>query len=359
MTKHPGLWTLSCLLMACFSLLACDKQDNSAAPSTTALRPVKTLVIASRLEPEWRELPGVVDAFKKAELSFSIAGKLTKLNKQEGDVVEQGQALAILDQTELKTLVIARQADYEKAKADFNRAKLLIDKNHISKSDYDQLRAQYESARANLSIAKQNLDNSVLKAVFSGRIAKRHVDNFEEVAAKQSIYTLHDTRQLLIEINVPESAMIRVRENKNRKIYATFSAIPNKLFPLKLHEVSTQAESGTNTYRVTFSMPEIKDANILPGMSAMVKVDRSSVDSDHPIVAIIPAIAVLSDQDGPFVYLVNSSDGRTGTVEKHAVTTGKLTNLGLEITQGLNPGDRVVVGGVSKMHQGLSVALMP
>lgn len=337
-------------------LLACDNQSNDVQ-TEERLRPVKTIIIGNNADSEWREFPGVVDALQKAELSFSVSGKLAKLSAKEGDAISAGQELAKLDQSEFETKLLSKQADYNKAKADFNRAENLIKKQHISRSDYDKLKAQYETANANLAIAKQNLGNTVLRAAFSGFIAKRHVDNFEEVSAKQPIYSIQDTSQYLVKMDVPESVMIKVKRDKERKIYAIFESVSDKKIPLVFHEVSTEADKSTNTYQVTFLMSAVEGLNVLPGMSVIIRGEKLSTDTVNKLIAVVPAEVVMQDQQGRYVYVVKPTTDGVGEIKRKNITIGKMTNTGLEIISGLDNGDQVVTAGMSKIYPGLRVKL--
>ena len=346
---------ISFLILLVFLLPACDRSTEPVAKPP--LRFVKTEKVTTPGTNTWREFPGVVEAAQKADLGFRVAGKLNKMLVKEGDIVTSNQLLAQLNTTDFDIQLKSRQAEFDQADADFKRGKNLVEKGLISRSDFDKLKAQDESAKAGLAAAKQNLEYASLRAPFSGRIAKRHVDNFEEVSAKQTVYTLQDLSSMSIKINIPESVMILVRKGANPEVYATFDKIPDRQFPLSLKEVSTQANESTNTYEVTLSMPVIEGFNVLPGMSVTVRGKPENGNVAESNVIHVPAQAVLEDAEGRYVYVVKVVDSNKGQVEKRMVTTGKLSNLGLAISSGLNTGELIVTAGMSKMHSGLEVRL--
>ncbi|GGC00738.1 hemolysin secretion protein D [Marinobacterium zhoushanense] len=355
--KSLGL-LLSAVFLALPLLSGCsDDSDKSEVSGPPPLRPVKTLVVQAPQQGRWRELPGVVKASREVELAFRVSGKLEQLPVKEGDRVQEKQLLAQLDATDFNIQLNARLAEYDQALADFERGQTLVQKNLIARADFDKLKAQYESAKAALESARQNVEYTSLRAPFAGRVAKRNVESFEELAAGQPVLVLQDTNGVSISVDVPESIMIRVREDAVPELTASFDQIPDQQFPLSLLEVSTQADKSSNTYKVTFAMHATEGYNLLPGMSATV---RGQAD---PRVAVadllyLPAQAVLEDDDGHFVYLVDQTQPGQGSVERRAVEVGSLTSLGLEVISGLAVGDRVVVAGMSKMHAGLEVKLM-
>jgi RND family efflux transporter MFP subunit len=344
-------------LSAGIVLASCGKND-SAPVQEEALRPVKTVTIASPGAGLRREFPGVVDAVQKADLSFRIAGKLQSISVKEGDEVEKDQLIAQLDKTDFNIRLGSVRADYERAEADFERAKSLVEKGHISRSDFDKLKAQESAAAAQLSSAQQDLIYTELRAPFSGLIARRYVENFEQVAANQSIVALQDISSLLVKIDLPESVMIRVKpEDKNRTLYAGFDAIPDKEFPLTFKEAATQADATNQTYEVTFAMPAPRERVILPGMTATVTVELHAGDESYAEV-YVPAHAVQEDREGRFVFVAESTDGEEAVVRRRNVTIGRLTGRGMEIVSGLSAGDRVVTAGMSQLVEGKRVRLM-
>ena len=355
--KIDTLFKSSFVMLFALLLVACEESIDTST-TKPILRPVRTQTVDLPAQGFWREFPGVVDAIRKADLAFRVSGKLSKVLVNEGDIVKKNQALAQLDQTDYKIKLKSRQADFEKAQADFKRAKDLVTKGHISRSDYDKLKAQHSTAEANLAEARQNLSYTTLKAPFSGRVAKRHVENYEDVSNKQPVFSLQDISSLIVKVDVPESVMIRINKDAKRKANAYFEAIPDKRFPLSFMEVSTQADESSKTFEVSFRMSSVEGHNILPGMSVTVRGERDTQAESENILVIVPAYAVLEDRQGRYVYIVKAKDKKTGAIQRRNISTGRLSSQGLEILSGLARGDRVVTAGMSKMSEGLIVRIM-
>jgi RND family efflux transporter MFP subunit len=327
------------------------------------LRPVRTIVASATDAITGRDFPGIVIAENKADLSFRVPGKLIELLIKEGSKVKKGQILARLDQTDFKIELEARQANYSKAKANFSRSAKILEAGAGSQRDLDQTKATYSTAAAELKAAKQNLIYTEVKSPFDGNITNIYVANYEEVQAKEKIATLQDLKSLEIEIDVPESLMIRVKKRgqEQRKVYASFDAIQGKRFSLAFLGVSAQADEATQAYKVRFALPVIEDYIILPGMTATVVADSvTTAENQSKNEIIIPSHAVLEDSNGRFVYIAEpeTSSPTTGLVHRRNVTISRLTNSGLIITSGINPADLVITAGMSKMQEGLRVRLM-
>lgn len=167
-------------------------------PEPPASRPVKVFTVEGSVTSSIRRFPGSVDSSQRAELSYRVSGQLQEILVKEGDLVKQGQLLARLDPTDLEIILKDRQAVFDNAESNFKRGKELIADGNISQLDYDKMEANYRTASASLSQAKQNVEYTKLKAPFTGRVAQRLVQNFEEVSSKQAIFQLQSVDQLYV-----------------------------------------------------------------------------------------------------------------------------------------------------------------
>ena len=327
-------------------------------------RPVKTLLIEAPETSGVRNFPARIDAHRKAELAFRVPGTVNELLVKEGDRVTEGQEVAKLDPKDFEIVVNDRQATFDNAKKNFDRAKELIKDGFISKMDYDRLEAEFKNARAALDTAKQDLEYTALKAPFDGSIAKRHIERFEEVQAKQEVLSLQDVTQLEVKFDVPESIIRGLRgdtEEKHAKgervqLFATFEDLPGQQLPLTFKEVATKADTKTQTFEITYTMEQLTDATILPGMTATVTVDLSTVLAQG-VIFTVPVSAVVGDYKlDPRIWTV---DEQSMTVKPQQVKVGRMQGDGIEVLDGLEPGNRVVTAGTPFLVEGMKVTLMP
>jgi len=343
---------ITLLLASSFLLAACEKPVETFV---AASRPVKTIVVGGDITGDTRTFPAEVDAIQKADISFRVSGKIQKIFVKEGDEVKKGQVLAELDPTDFEITLKDRKASYSTAKANFDRAVELVEKGAISKVEHDNLRAQFHTAKANLQSAKQDLIYTKLKANFDGQIAKRYVENFEEVILSKKIFALEDVSSLKIIIDVPENIMIAVDKSRDRALYAKFDSIKNKQFPLTFREAATKADPSTKTFKVTMQMTASEKFNILPGMTGTVyaEVFASEAHSDTPITLPVSAVIANSEKQAT-VWIV---DEKTMTVNPKNVTAGMMTGDSMRV-DGLNLGDRVVIAGASFLRNDMKVTLL-
>ncbi len=340
-------------------LSGCSEQEEAVVIDRA--RPVKSVVVGGPEAGGERRFPGRVDSTSKAELAFRIPGTVQAVLVREGDVVEEGQVLAELDPTDYEISLKDRQATYDRASNDFDRAKELVKDGFISRTDYDQKEGEYKSAEAALDAAKQDVKYTKLTAPFGGTVAERYVEQAEEVNAKQNVLAIQDENRLEMKVDVPENIVSRIdragRMNKDNQVpvYATFDAAPDQRIDLVFKEVATRADAATQTFAVTFLMVAPKGVTILPGMTAKVVADLGSVQKTNAKY-YLPVSAVTADAGlEPFVWVI---DELTMTVSKQRVEVGGMSGWNIEVESGIEPGSRIVTAGVGYLAEGMQVRLM-
>ncbi len=342
------------LLATSFLLSACEQPEQSYVASS---RPVKTIIVGGVGSGDTRTFPAVVDAIQKADISFRVSGKIQKILVKEGDHVKKGQLLAELDPTDFKIILKDRQASFDTAKANFDRAKALVKKGVISNVEHDEIRAKFFTAKANLDAAKQDLAYTKLKANFDGVIAKRYLEKFEEVVLSRPIFALEDVSALKIIIDVPENLIIAIDKSRKgkRNLHAVFDSIPNQTFPLKFVESTVKADPNTRTFKVTLKMETPDNYNVLPGMTATVSAELFANESTSGSSITVPVSAVIANNEKQAtVWLV---DEKTMTVHAKQVQPGLMIGNSMQV-KGLTPGKRIVIAGASFLREGMKVTLL-
>jgi RND family efflux transporter MFP subunit len=191
-------------------------------------------------------------------------------------------------------------------------------------------------------------------------VAKRHVERFEDVDAKQTMFTLQDVTTLQVKIDLPESLVRGLRGNTPDEppvpVYATFEGQNDRRLPLTLAEVSTRADPQTQTFEVTFNMAPPEGFVVLPGMTATVTADLSSRLIEAGGSHWVPVSAVVADSDlGSRVWVL---DPATMTVRGVAVEVGGMQGDQVELRSGLAGGEEIVSIGASYLAEGMRVSRM-
>jgi RND family efflux transporter MFP subunit len=305
--------------------------------------------------------PGIVEAGRRLVMSFRVPGRLIELPVKEGEKVQKGQLIGRLDPTNFKIAVEEARAAFTKAEADLDRYRKLYEKDAVPIADLDLRVSQRDIAQARLADARSNLDYTNLRAPFSGQIGSRYMENFMDVQAQEPIADLNDISSVDIKIDASENLISPLKRfDKRVKIetYAEFDAAPGERFPMQFKEVSARADAATQTFEVTFTMPQPEQITLLPGMTAAVKLsillaENAQLETQS---TTIPAIAVLADdQSNTYVWVVEKDKM---TVHKKNVQAAELKGSDqIVITEGLTGGEHIVVAGMMKLKEGMQVRL--
>ena len=335
-------------------LVACEEPQEVVEE---VVRPVKIQTIGAPDRAAVREYPGTIRATQNAEVAFEVQGRIIEFFVFEGDEVVQGEVLARLDPHDYEADLKASEANMKKAKADYERS-LGIQKQDagaISQKQIDADLRAYEVSKANLEVPEKALQDSLLRAPFSGRVARKVVEDFANVQAKEPILVLQDTSTLEIEINLPErDVALGTSESANAERadsvqpQVIVSAIPDRTFPARIKEFATTADPVTRTFSIKLDFDNPGDVTILPGMTAMV---QAVVNPQR--AWSVPVMAARSDEDGnAYVWTV---DPATMTVKRALVELGELKDDRVMIKSGVSEGDMVAVSGVTQLREGMQV----
>ena len=363
---------LSVMLILFFT--ACGKKEE--AVTEEVIRPIKTTIVAAGADSTGITLPGKVRAAQRVELAFKeVGGRLIELPiaGREGQQVKDGDLLARIDPRDFQTKLRNVQgrlkeaiASLDLANAEYDRVKRIQqqDPGAISGVDIDRKReavnamqGRIKSLKAEVAAARDRLNYTHLKAPFTGLIARRYVDNFQNVKPKEPILALEDISHVELLIDVAENVMAVARNEGEEALnsVAEFPTAPGKKFPLELKEYGTKADQATQTYQVVLQMPQPEGISILPGMTATVTVSlaRNAVMGK---AFVIPAIAVLAEPDGKsFVWVV---DTKQMSVRKQKVKVGMISGSeNIDVTEGLEGGETIAVAGILQLQEGMKVRL--
>jgi HlyD family secretion protein len=351
--------------------------------------PVRTVLVreatGNGIERTVLNASGYVTARRQATVSSKITGKVTEVLVEEGMRVQEGQVLARLDDTNVKTslrlaeaqLVSATNALAEtrvrikEADQELQRQTGLIRNKIATQADYDHaeaahlaLKARLEQQQAEVAVAEkqvaywhQQMDDTIIRAPFTGIVTSKNAQPGEMISpisagggfTRTGICTIVDMESLEIEIDVNESYINRVRPGQ--AVEATLDAYPEWKIPCKVIAIIPTADRQKSTVKVRVGIDKL-EPRILPEMS--VKVAFREVGGSGPVAArtvLVPKTAV-QQLDGRNVVLVVQS----GRAERRAVTVSSTRLEEVIITAGVAAGERVIVEWPKGLKDGSAVA---
>lgn len=361
--KHRLLPMGLCALIA---LAACgrDRTAELTAASLDLPRPAKIVTVGAAGSTD-RRYPGRVQAVQRVPLSFRVGGPVVELAVSKGQRVAEGELLARIDPRDylvqvknLEAQLAAARAQHVQAREEYQRVRALYEHDNASKADFDRARSALEVAKAQVEATEQAftaarlaLDDTELKAPYDGIVADRRVDTHQRVDAGDEVVLFQDVGGLEVRIDVPEREVTGLTAERSPSIKVRFDALPGIEVEARVKEFGTETDPLTQTFPVTLRIERAPGAGLLPGMTA--SVDWSAGDSGtFSAPPVVPVRAVFTDEEGEtLVWRVNSES----QVEKVSVTTGTLTDGGIEVVSGLDLGDRILAAGVHFVSEGQRV----
>ena len=335
---------------------------------------------------------GYIVARRRATVSSKITGKVVEVRLEEGQRVEAGEIIARLDDSNWKAALAQSNAQLQQAEANlasaqtaFDDAKPIFERNEqqkavavISAQSFDEAKAQFnvarnnlliahsalDSARAGVAVAQRSLDDTVIRAPFSGIVTEKAAQPGEMVSpvsagggfTRTGIGTIVDMDSLEVEVDVSENFINRVRPQQ--PVVIKLNAYPDWDIPGSVIAMIPTADRAKATVKVRIAI-KLKDPRIIPEMGARVsflseKEPQAPGAEKTPAASgvTIPAEAVATSGDTSIVYVIHDS-----TVERRAVRLGAKTAAGQVVIAGLAIGDIVALGDLTKLGDGVRIRI--
>ncbi|HFD3970514.1 TPA: efflux RND transporter periplasmic adaptor subunit [Klebsiella quasipneumoniae subsp. similipneumoniae] len=347
---------LTILSVVIFLLPGCgDNHGNKTVP----VRTVRYVVVGSAQTLPALERTGEIHAHDETILSFRTGGRIVTRSVDIGDRVNAGQLLATLENTTSQNQLDGAQADYEGAKAsaqvaalNVSRMQKLMPTGAIARTQLDNARADWLVARARLKNsesalrnARENLGWTRLIAPQSGMITEVSASAGQVVSGGQSVLTLAtgEARDVVFDIAKPDA----IPPQEQAGLRVSLLSDPSVQASAALRDISPQAEPQTRTWRVRATL---QNPPLAMALGASVTV---TLPATGPHGYALPASALSRVGDKPAVYVINpqSQAQLRVVVPAYYTATSVIISGGLE-PGGLEPGDRVITAGVSKLRSG-------
>ena len=307
----------------------------------TAL-PVNLLVVKPESFTETLPVIGSIEANESVVLKSEVSGKITGIFFSEGQHVEQGTLLIKVYDDDLQAQLSKAQANLKLTEDVEYRQRQLLDKEAISRQEYDVAFANLQAAQADVSLLKAQISKTEIKAPFDGTIGFRKVSPGEYITPGVDIASLVNDDPAKIQFTVPErySQML----GNNTVIRYRLEGQPVER-TARVYAVAPTIDQATRTLELKALAPNPNGA-LIPGAFARIEVLMETQKN----VVLIPAEAILSESAGQKVYLY-----RKGKVEPVVVETGTRTNNRVEIVRGIAPNDTVIVTGMMQITASTTV----
>jgi multidrug efflux system membrane fusion protein len=346
--------------LALVSLLGVGLSACSEAKTETveAIRPVKVVEIASMGTTRELDYSGAVKARTEMNLGFRVAGKITERAVNIGDKVKSGDLLARIDATDYQLGVSTAEANLQAAEKQVETARLVDDraaqlfaKKFASEAQreqaslaYKQASSQRDAALSSLRQARNQVGYAELRADQNGIVTSVNADAGQVVGAGTPVVAVAVDGDKEVQIAVPELEIAQFQPGKPVKV--SFWSDDKLVLDGTVREVAGSADAQSRTFSVRVSLPD--DSRVLLGMSATI---AASVKNGKAFVSI--PLSALAKQDGKdIVWVVNDEQ-----VHARGIKVASFADAGVQVADGLKPGDIVVAAGTQFMAENLKVKL--
>ncbi len=302
--------------------------------------PVQLAVAEKKDVPLYLSATATLEAEKRADILAKIAGEIRSIRTEEGEWVQEGQVLAVLDGEPQRVALQETEARVRGLRLDLERVTGLHEKDLASDKQLHDARFRYEEAEARHQAVQLQVNYTRIIAPFEGRITERFVNRGQTVAVGTRIFSIADPDPLLARIHLPEKEAGRIHPKQS--VVVNPDADPDRTFPGEVLRVSPRVDPRTGTVKTTCQVAE-QSAVLRPGSFVRVKV-RTDVHKD---ALVIPKRALVPEGGETYVFKAEKD-----TVVKVTVSTGYANGTVIEITSGLEAGDRVVSVGQGGLKTG-------
>jgi len=344
----------------------------------------------------------LIATLDRRDFEVALQGAQSELERAEAQLSAMRSGARQEEIAALTAQVSAARSQYNEAQLNLERHRALLEAGGISQSQFDRVMTAYDVARGSLNVAEQNLrsgragarpeeiemqealirglttqvimaqdalNDTELRAPFSGVVAEIYVENFQSVQRNQSIVMMQDLLDLEVVASIPGRIALQVSPERARDIRARvrahdislpdernyaalgrFPSLPDRLFDLHIRELSTQANVQTQAYDAIFMMERPDDLIVLPGMGIDVLLSLDGGERMENGFAI-PFSALAAGTEGAHVWKVEELDGAM-TVRRVDVTVVGYIGDNSIVTGDLTEGDLIVSAGLSHLRDG-------
>lgn len=309
---------------------------------------VKTMTVQQETADGLQGYSGTLEEMSGSSLSFASVGTLRSVSVGESQMVRQGQLVATIDETSLKSAHEAALAAKEQALDAEQRMKLLHDAGSLPEIKWIEVQTQVRQAISAEKMAKKALTDTRLYAPFSGYVAEKQAEAGQSVAPGVPIVKLVRIDHVKVSISVPEEEIAQIHTGQSLQVKVP--ALGGKTFEAKVAEKGVTADALSRSYEVKGIIGNPQH-ELLPGMIAEVHLGTMGTSQHKEQSITLPAEIIQIDADNrPFVWTVVDNKA-----QKAYVTLGQNIGDNVQISKGLKAGDKVICEGQQKVSNGMKV----
>jgi len=288
-------------------------------------------------------LPGRTEPWEDVRVPSDLDGKVEWIGPREGDAVKKGELIAKVDVSSLKASLDQAQAAFDLADEIYQRRLGLHEKKLIAKEELDRSRTERSVALGDLDKARVLYDRGFIRTPIGGVVNHLFADQGEFVGRGAPLADIVNVDKVEVNVDVPEMDVRFLSRGQDAGV--RIDAFPDRLIPGTIDFVAYKADPATKTFDVKVIIPN-PEQKIRPGMIARVIFLRRVL----PDALTVPLFALVDKSGERLLYVVEDN-----VVHARTVSIGVLEGDRVQIAEGIQPGDKVIVRGQTEVEEGMKV----
>ncbi|SEL27143.1 efflux RND transporter periplasmic adaptor subunit [Parapedobacter koreensis] len=327
-----------------YRLTRSDKARIAPPESTEGGSPMEVngIIVTPREFANIITLSGSIEANEQVQIRCEVPGIVRNLAFREGSMVQKGQLLLRIDDSELQAQLTQAQSREKLAEDNENRARLLLEKEAISQQEYDVAHADYESAKAQTALIRAQIAKTAIHAPFSGKIGLRSISEGEYLTPTTVVASLMSINPVKILFSVPEKYSSQIHVGQGLKFSVSGS---ETMYYAEIYAIEPGVDAATRTISIR-ALAENPNEQLFPGSFARIELSLSRMEN----AVLIPTEAIIPIQNGKQVFLYKNDTARAAQVEAENRTQSDVL-----VNKGVVVGDTVLISGIMSLKDGMPV----
>ena len=354
---NKGLSLGSLIIAGVVGFSSCSREQRSAEPSTETVRNIPLLTVQKSNASDLLEVVGTVHAAQTSDLASQMVGNIVAVRAHEGDRVQRGQVLVVIDDSQPRAAVdrataagvaaqkqlVAADSDLALAESTLKRYQNLYERKSVSPQEFDEIKARQQAAlahrdmaqagqaqaKAALTQARTSLDYTRIRAPFDGVVTEKKADSGSLASPGMPIFTVEDVRRYRLEVTVNENDLRYVRTGQ--QVLFAIDALDNAGLKGRVVQIVPAADPASRTFLVKIELPT--DTRLRSGLFGRAQFSRGERQA-----LLIPRSAVVERGQLQGVYVLDQNK----VVSLRYITLGKPSGAEVEVLAGLQDGERLV-----------------
>lgn len=349
MKSLPRLLLPLVLIAFSLSTTSCSNDAQSKSPEEeeeAPAVPVEAATVETGEITAFYTGTASLEAEEEALVVAKTGGVVMEVLTEEGRYVEEGQALARLDDERLKLELSRAESALARLTQEYERNEELFQKSLISAVEYERIKSDYETQKAARDLAQLEVTYATVRAPFSGIVSERLIKKGNMVATHAPTFRLTDFDPLLAVMHVPERELNKLRIGQSAEL--RLDALSGEAFPGVIKRISPIVDPTTGTFKVTIEVRD-RSRQLKPGMFGRIRI----VYDTREDVLLVPKEAILAEDDESSVYVIRDS-----MAYRQVVETGYSNDTDMEVVSGINAGDLIITTGQNSLRDSSKVEVI-